>query len=176
MKVTLKHTDPPVWRRIVTKNCTLAELHEIIQVSMGWDFAHLFAFEVGGERYTEALDDLYDVDEQPASQQQLKQLYEEGVKSFGYVYDFGDDWQHTVKLEKALQADPKTKYPRCVEGGGACPPEDCGGVWGYQRMLEVLDDPEDPERGEIREWLGGKFDPEKFNLAQANKQLARLRK
>jgi hypothetical protein len=176
LKITLKHTDPPVWRRLLTKDCSLARLHEIIQLSMGWKFSHLFAFEVGGERYTEAFDGMYDADEQPASRQRLSRLYEQGVKSFRYVYDFGDDWEHMIKLEKTLPAESKLKYPRCVEGARACPPEDSGGVWGYERMLEILDDPKDPEYKEMREWLGGSFDPERFNLAQVNKQLAELRK
>ncbi len=176
LHVSLQHAKPPVWRRVATKDCTLARLHEAIQLTMGWEFSHLFAFEVGGDRYTKAFDDPCEMDGQPANQKRLRQLCQEGVKQFAYVYDFGDGWQHTIKLEKVLSPDARMKYPRCIAGSGACPPEDCGGVWGYQRLLEILKDPEDPEYDEMRQWVGGRFDPTRFSVAQANRRLACLRR
>jgi hypothetical protein len=80
-----------------------------------------------------------------------------------YVYDFGDDWVHKVVVEKVLPADPRISYPVCVAGKRACPPEDCGGVWGYREFLAAISDPDHPEHEEMLEWVGGAFDPEEFD-------------
>jgi hypothetical protein len=88
-----------------------------------------------------------------------------------YEYDFGDSWQHEIVLEKTLEPEPKVRYPRCVEGERACPPEDCGGVWGYAEFLEAIGDPEHESQEEMLEWIGGEFDPEKFSVDKVNKEL-----
>jgi hypothetical protein len=97
-------------------------------------------------------------------------------KLFGYEYDFGDSWAHRIELEKRLEAEPGATYPRCVDGKRACPPEDCGGVWGYADLLEALVRPNTPRQRELLEWLGGSFDPEKFDVSAVNEQLAELRR
>src|SRR5262249_38134478 len=91
----------------------------------------------------------------------------------GYEYDFGDGWRHEVRLEKALEPEPKVKYPRCIDGARACPPEDCVGPWGYADLLEALADPRHPEHRDMREWVGGRFDPEKFSADKVNRELRR---
>ena len=95
-----------------------------------------------------------------------------GVSRFGYTYDFGDDWEHAITIEKTLPAAEGTTYPTCVAGKRACPPEDCGGPWGYQELLEIIADPAHPERAERLEWLGEDFDPEDFSLEAVNTRLA----
>jgi hypothetical protein len=96
----------------------------------------------------------------------------------GYTYDFGDDWDHDITVEDVRLAEPGLAYPRCVTGRRACPPEDCGGIWGYEELLEILADPHHDEHTDRVQWLGldsaGEFDPALFSLAQTNEQLARL--
>jgi hypothetical protein len=102
----------------------------------------------------------------------ISQVAEMGRKvRFTYEYDFGDGWQHEVALEKTLEPEPKVKYPKCVEGARACPPEDCGGIWGYADFLEAIADPKHENHREVKEWVGGKFDPEKFSVEVVNKGL-----
>ena len=84
-----------------------------------------------------------------------------------YVYDFGDDWVHRVVVEKVVQADPNRTYPRCVGGKRACPPEDCGGVWGYEEFLAAISNSDHPEHESMLEWVGGEFDPEAFDPASS---------
>ena len=93
---------------------------------------------------------------------------------FTYEYDFGDSWEHEIVLEKTLEPELKVKYPRCVEGARACPPEDVGGVSGYADFLEAIADPKHPDHREMKEWIGGKFDPEKFDLKAVNRELRTL--
>ena len=97
-------------------------------------------------------------------------------KLFGYQYDFGDSWMHRLELEKRLEAEPDVTYPRCVDGERACPPEDCGGVWGYADLLEAVKKPKTPRQRELLEWLGGPFNPETFDVAEVNERLAELRR
>jgi len=95
-----------------------------------------------------------------------------GVKRFGYDYDFGDNWEHIVAVEKTFAPVAGQTYPACVDGKRNCPPEDCGGVWGYAELLEILADPAHPEREERLEWLGEDFDPEEFDVSVADRRLA----
>ena len=90
---------------------------------------------------------------------------------FVYEYDFGDSWQHSIQFERVVERELKTWYPRCIEGARACPPEDCGGAWGYADFLEAIADAENEEHDELLEWVGGKFDPEKFSVDKVNKEL-----
>lgn len=92
-----------------------------------------------------------------------------------YEYDFGDDWEHELLVEKELPVDPGVHYPLCLAGKRACPLEDCGGVWGYQNLLEILADPKHEEHAETLRWLGGEFDPEAFELNEVNDLLRKIR-
>jgi hypothetical protein len=93
------------------------------------------------------------------------------LPQFTYEYDFGDSWRHEILVEKVLAPEAGGRYPQCVAGKRACPPEDCGGVWGYERFLEVIKDEDDPEHEETLEWAGGSFDPEAFSVEEANEAL-----
>ena len=167
IKVTLKDIRPPIWRRLqVPGNISLAELHDIIQNAMGWGNYHLYTFNIGGEEYG-IPDDGWDV--RPDTRFFLNEL-PEGYK-FTYIYDMGDWWKHEVKIEKILPPEEGVSYPRCIKGRRACPPEDCGGPWGYAGLLEALADPEHPEHDDYLEWLGGEFDPEAFDLEEVNLRL-----
>ncbi len=176
LKITLAGIKPPIWRRVQVKDCTLLKLHQIIQASMGWGNFHLWLFDIGGEEYgDDAIDGGGDMDLASARKAKLGDFVAESVKKFRYVYDFGDSWEHLLQVEKVLEADAKVKYPRCVDGSRACPPEDCGGAWGYGDFLNAIQNPSHESHEEMLEWIGGEFDPEKFDLAAVNKELARMR-
>ena len=115
-----------------------------------------------GYGFLKHTDDYYCRDYQPVQVEKDK---------FTYEYDFGDGWEHIILLEKILPPEDGATYPRCIKGKRACPPEDCGGIWGYAHLLEVIADPEDPEHDEMLEWLGGEFDSEYFNLDEVNERL-----
>ena len=89
----------------------------------------------------------------------------------GYQYDFGDDWRHVVNIEKTLPAEPGASYPRCIDGKRRCPPEDCGGAYGYENLLETVRNPSRPEHEQMLDWVGGSFDPETFDIESANRRL-----
>lgn len=170
LKITLADIKPPVWRRVEVTDCTLSKLHEIVQVVMGWDGYHLWAFEIGGDQYGE--DPEGDMDMESSRKLKLNQVVRGGVRKFFYTYDFGDHWEHVIQVEKVLEAEPKVKYPRCVKGGRACPPEDCGGAWGYGDFLLAVQNPTHESHEEMLEWVGGEFDPEAFDIEAVNKKLA----
>ena len=175
-KITLLGIKPAIWRRIQIQDCTLDNLHEHIQTAMGWTNSHLHQFEIKGQRYgdRELLDDGFDDFEGIDSTQTLLSdiLPKTGKKfAFKYEYDFGDSWEHEVLFEGQPPADPKAKYPQCVEGERACPPEDCGGIWGYDELLKAIRNPKHPDHKNMLEWLGGRFNPEKFDAKAATKAM-----
>lgn len=178
LKIILADIDPPIWRRLLTKDCSLAKLHHLIQVSMGWDDAHLHQFEFG-ENYFGNLRQWEGGWDEPEigdeRKVKLSEIVAQRVKKFVYEYDMGDSWRHTITVEKVLPAEAGAPYPRCIEGARACPFEDCGGTWGYVTFLEAIRDPKHEQHGEMLEWIGGEFDPEAFDLQAVNKQLAELR-
>ncbi len=173
LKVTLEHVQPAVWRRALTHDCTLDELHHILQDVMGWDDAHMHAFEVGDEQYAYHPDaDTGDFADSRAIR--LSDVLRSRSDCFVYEYDFGDSWRHLIVIEKTLAAEPGVLYPRCAAGERACPPEDCGGPWGYQEMLEQIAGGGEPDE-ELLEWLGDDFDPGLFDLDGVNRLLEELR-
>jgi hypothetical protein len=180
VKITLDNVRPPVWRRVLLKkDCTLAQLHHVIQVSMGWDDYHLHLFKVGDEEYGDPFqwsepDPWGEQDVADEGEVELGQLVDRGKRGFKYVYDMGDDWYHSIRIEKTLPAEAGVHYPRCVEGERACPPEDCGGPWGYADLLQALREPQTERQEELLEWIGGEFDAEKFDAEAVNKRLAGL--
>jgi hypothetical protein len=176
-KITLLNVEPKIWRRIQVADCTLADLHYLIQAAMGWEDAHLYEFQVNRRRFVVPVDEPvfgYDDTEDPNGVL-VSELLPEGRKrlKFKYLYDFGDDWWHEVRFEKRITPSAQVEYPVCVEGEGACPPEDSGGPWGYVDKLEVLADKDHPNYEEVREWIGDHFDPTAFDL---NTATAALRK
>jgi hypothetical protein len=174
VKMTLQHIKPPIWRRVQTNDCSLDELHDIVQVCMGWEDEHMYAFVIEGEEFgnpKHGSDAEYD-----SRFVRLSEVVEEGHTRFRYDYDFGDDWRHAIDIEKTLPAEEGVHYPRCVKGDRACPPEDCGGPYGYPYFLDKIEDPEHEEHEEALEWVGGEFDPEEFDLEEVNEELHHLRR
>jgi hypothetical protein len=170
LKITLRDIKPPVWRRVQIKDCTLSQLHDIIQTCMGWDGYHLHSFEIGGEQYSEPdPDGMMDVEDE--RKVKLSQVVAGGIKKFSYTYDFGDNWEHVVQVEKVLDPEAGVRYPRCIVGKRACPPEDCGGPWGYTEFVAAILDPKHERHEELLEWVGGEFDPEKFDIEAVNEAL-----
>ena len=175
MKVTLEDSKPPIWRRIqVTSAVTLYKLHHILQIVMGWSNYHLHEFNIDDVHYSEpSSDDEYKVrNEKTVKLSQV--IFKEGAK-FAYLYDFGDYWYHKILVEKILPPEPDIHYPICIKGKRACPPEDCGGIWGYYDFLRIIQDPNDPEHDQMLEWAGGSFNPEAFDLEDINQQLRKIR-
>ncbi len=171
-KITLIDTHPVVWRRIQITDCTLGVFHEHIQWAMGWTNTHLHRFEIGGREYGDP------------------KLMEEQMAGFGmidstttmlsnvlprnnkrlriqYEYDFGDSWLHEVLFEGRKEVQADRKYPICLEGERACPPEDVGGVWGYADFLDAIRNKRSERGKEFLAWVGGKFDPSEFDPEQA---------
>jgi hypothetical protein len=170
LKITLRRIKPPVWRRVlVPGRMTLSDLHLAIQATMGWGDSHLHAFDINGEQYGDpsTTDDV-------ANERRLtlSTLARNGVTRFIYTYDFGDDWEHDILIEKAPPTHTAKAVPACIGGKRNCPPEDCGGPWGYAELLPVLADPANPSHQEMQEWIGGDFDPEAFSVEDADASLA----
>jgi hypothetical protein len=170
LKITLKDTTPAVWRRIqVSEHLTLAQLHESVQAVMGWQNYHLHHFIIGGERFaTPSPEDARD--DKPVDERRTKLKDISGHRTFEYEYDFGDGWEHEILIEKVLDEELPSPV-LCVGGEMACPPEDSGGPWGYEELLQAVNDPNHPEHEERVGWLGPDFDPEKFSVAVANQRL-----
>jgi hypothetical protein len=176
LRVTLLETNPPVWRRIlVPGRMNLDHLHAVIQRAMGWTDSHLHEFEVRGQRYGEP-----DPEEPDASLRPewmvtlLKAVPAEGLR-FEYLYDFGDGWTHEILVESIAAQQKGLRHPACLAGERRCPPEDCGGPYGYGEFLEAIRDPKHPEHDQMRDWIGGAFDPDTFDLAAVNRKLRLLK-
>jgi hypothetical protein len=168
LKVTLKDVKPPVWRRLaVSSDTTLVKLHKTIQAAMGWSDYHLHQFFINGCYYSipHPDDSERGLDERRFS---LATIAPQPGMKFRYDYDFGDGWEHAILVEKVLEPDPNERYPVCLAGKRACPPEDVGGPWGYEEFLAVMADPKHPEHDEREEWIGGPFDPEEFSVDDVN--------
>ena len=176
-KIELVGITPAIWRRIqVPEAYSFWDLHVAIQDAMGWLDCHLHMFrihrkyiptpiEVGIPNEYAVVDD---PETHPGWEVPITDLFREVGDSSDYVYDFGDDWLHEIVLENIFPKEKGQKYPRCVDGAYACPPEDCGGVHGYYHMLDVLADPDDEEHESMLEWLGGTYDPKKFARGKVN--------
>jgi hypothetical protein len=175
-KITLLESRPPIWRRIQVKNCTLDKLHEHIQTAMGWTNSHLHRFQVGEQQYADPdlmEEDFEEFGCQDSTITKITDILPKNGKRFRlqYEYDFGDSWHHEVLFEGIVRAESKVKYPLCLEGTRACPPEDCGGIWGYADFVEAIHNKDHERHEELLEWVGGRFDPEKFDPAKATKAM-----
>ncbi|MFI6390654.1 plasmid pRiA4b ORF-3 family protein [Nonomuraea sp. NPDC050540] len=176
IKVTLVGSRPPIWRRLeVASTITLRALHTVLQAAFGWEDGHLWVFDSSLGRYGVADRELQIAG---AAARRLDQVAPAGQDRLSYTYDFGDDWEHTILVEAVTAAGSGIAYPRCLDGRGACPPEDCGGVWGYDHLLEILADPHHEEHEDRLEWLGldsaDEFNPTAFDVARANTALSGL--
>ncbi len=176
LKVTLERSRPPIWRRVlVQSNITLDRLHDTIQLAMGWSDSHLHEFRIGETSYGDQ-DLLADFDVKNERTTRLGTIAPRPKDRLRYQYDFGDSWDHLILVEAVLPPDTEIHYPICVAGRRACPPEDCGGFWGYADLLDALNDPLHPEHADMTEWMGGSFDPDHFDLEVINRRLEYVRK
>jgi hypothetical protein len=168
LKVTLRGSRPPIWRRVqVDAAVTLLELHQILQVVMGWTDSHLHQFR-RGSRYYGQTDLEFGMERENERRVRLSEVLRKVKDRMVYEYDFGDGWEHDVVLEASATAAPGTPLVRVLAGRGACPPEDVGGIGGYYRFLEAIRNPKHPEHHEMLEW-GGRFDPDDFEIDEINK-------
>lgn len=171
VKVSLRGAKPPIWRRLeVPADITLAGLHQVLQTAFDWYDSHLHEFDTPYGRFGRPdPDPMFGREVRSAGSATLEQVARGVGAELMYTYDFGDDWEHEIVVEKLLDAAPGTAYPRCTDGRRAAPPEDCGGIWGYQEVVAILADPDDAEHAERLEWLGladaSEFDPAAFSAA-----------
>ena len=170
VKVWLLGISPMVWRRLlVPGTCTLRELHGVIQVAMGWEGIHLYQFGLRSRRYGS-----WEVSASSPDVTLAALKLRRGAR-FTYEYDLNIPWRHEVRIEEnRLEAAPGKAYPTCVAGDGACPPEDCGGPWGFAEFLEAMADPKHEDHRDMKAWIGGRFDPGKFSVEAVNKEMRRL--
>ena len=176
LKVGLRGAKPPIWRRLeVPADISLARLHTVIQVAFGWDDGHMHAFETPYGSFGVADAELGHCAEAPVT---LEQVAPAVNSRLCYTYDFGDDWEHDIVVEKVLDRGDAVLYPRCTGGRRAAPPDDCGGVWGYAELVEILSDPDHPEHEDRLEWLGlddaAGFDPDRFDADAVTRALSNL--
>jgi hypothetical protein len=176
-KITILDIKPPVWRRIRVPDCTLGVLHGYIQAAFGWEDYHMHQFAIDGEAYGRpAPDDMdFGMDTADENQVALSELLPASRRKarWIYEYDFGDGWRHEVAFEGFPPPEPGQKGPRCIDGKRACPPEDCGGPWGYADFLVALADPRHERHDELSEWAGP-FDPEAFDPEAATVEMRKV--
>jgi len=174
IQIALRGFKPKIWRRVlIPADLPMADFHEIIQTTMGWENSHLHQFIKNKTYYSvRRKDDMWEErDSVDYSDLKVSDLLKTEKEKLLYEYDFGDGWAHDIVLEKILPFDSKIEYPVCTAGKMCCPPEDCGGIWGYADMLEVLKQPKHEEYESFMEWLGGEFDPEYFDIEEVNELL-----
>jgi hypothetical protein len=168
-KITLRDSSPPIWRRIqVPETYTFWDLHVAIQDAFGWSDYHLHEFEILHPTSKRKVrigfpDDDFDRDILINWKEKISDYFTLENKKSNYTYDFGDDWVHTIVFEKILPHEENINYPKCTQGKRACPPEDCGGISGYEEFLEAIKDPKHEQHKEMMEWIGKDFDSEHFD-------------
>lgn len=176
IRIVLDELEPEVWRRLlVPLSWNLEQLHLGIQAAFNWWNCHLHEFRIGGLRYGDVQlpeEVAPEGDPRTFNEREVRLSDFEGAGTvFVYIYDFGDDWHHTVEIEELLALEIAPKQAGCIAGARARPPEDVGGIPGYERFLRVMADPCDPEHGDLKRWCGGHFDPEWFDLALVDKDV-----
>ncbi len=166
LRIELCDWKPSIWREVIIPlNFTFEELHHTIQISMGWENAHLHQFQ-HNQRLIGPFDEYSDGTIEEEGDIRVDEIFtRKGVK-VQYEYDFGDSWEHLISCQGHIHTDQT--LPIITKGKHACPPEDCGGIPGYENLLNILKDPQHPEYGETTEWLGDDFDPTCFDLEEAN--------
>ncbi|MBN1666412.1 MAG: plasmid pRiA4b ORF-3 family protein [Anaerolineales bacterium] len=165
LKISLDEIQPTIWRRIqVPADTSLFQLHFILQLTMGWTNSHLHEYQIDGHTYGDPDNDEFnEFDIRDERDYQLQQVLPTTGLEFSYLYDFGDSWQHTLLLEAVLDVDDAPPSPACLDGARACPPEDVGGIYGYEEFLTAISDPDHPEHEDYLMWAGKKTDPEAFD-------------
>jgi hypothetical protein len=178
LRIELQHITPLIWRRVrVAEAVTLATLHRILQAAMGWTDSHLHEFEIARRRYGVPDDEWPEseplVDERHA---RLQSFVEARVHRFHYTYDFGDNWQHVIKIEDLVPRSTDQPLAVCIAGENRCPPEDVGAASGYAEFLGIVKNSRHPEHADMLAWAGGPFDPTEFNIDLANHRLAYIKR
>jgi hypothetical protein len=177
INISLIGIRPTIWRRfLVPANVHLHRFHIMLQAIMGWTNSHLYSFQINGIEYGEPDSDneFDELDFVDTHRTRLNQIVFQKKASFIYIYDFGDGWQHRLTVENILPVDTVGKYPQCLAGARAYPPEDCGGIGGYADLLNIIRKPRHKEYKEMMYWLGGSFDPEYFDINRINRALNRF--
>ena len=171
LKIELAEAHPAIWRQfVVPATISLDRLHDVIQIVMGWNDSHLYEFTIGKKRYTESPEFMEDGLE--AGMYRLVDLIKQKGRTFNYVYDFGDNWQHTITILDSRYVDSERMgFIACHDGERACPPDDVGGVYGYFDFCHALKDPLSDEHESCRHWIGDDFDPEVFKMDDVNWEL-----
>jgi hypothetical protein len=178
IQIALKGSKPKIWRRVlIPSDISMSDFHYVIQAVMGWTNSHLHQFIQHGIFYSEPQEEMWDeMDAEDYTDLRVSDLLTREKDTLIYEYDFGDSWGHQITLEKVVPQTGETQLPVCLNGKINCPPEDCGGVWGYAEMLEILKQPEHEEYESYIEWLGDEFDPEYFDKDAVNQLLRGMRR
>lgn len=177
LKITLDDVEPPVLRRIeVPLTIRLDRLHLVLQAALGWTDSHLYEIRARDVGWGVPDPDWGDGPLDARKTRLVDVLEDLGVKTLKYLYDFGDGWEHTIKIERLVEAVPGVAYPRLIDATGRCPPEDIGGPWGYGEFLEAIADPGHERHTELTEWIGEAFDPAAVDTERHAHDLATLAK
>jgi hypothetical protein len=178
LKIKLKWSKPPIWRRIVVRSSIrLDRLHDVIQSVMPWTDSHLHQYLAGQAIYgmKDMIDQVGLYETFDEKKHTLADIAPQAKSKFIYEYDFGDGWEHEIVVEKILPPDTSFKHPVCLAGALACPPDDCGGMAGYYHLLHALANRKHPDHVHLKEWIGGKWDPDHFDLDATNQYLKQLK-
>lgn len=177
VKIQLDDWQPAIWRRVeVPLTATLKALHDVIQAAMPFEDYHLFEFRADGKRYAipdPEWDSLRDRT-YSAKTMRLGTLIDGGITELTYTYDFGDDWRHAVTIEATADADPAVEYPRYIDGARRAPPEDVGGIPGFELFLDAIVDPQHEQHRELSRWHGRPFDPEHADVDEILIRIGKL--
>jgi hypothetical protein len=179
LTIALRAIRPPISRRFqVPASTTLDRLHLMVQRVMGWENYHLHEFVVGGRRYGTSAREWKEFEDDVLNERRftLADIAPAVGTEIEYTYDFGDGWQHDIRVEKILSPAPGQHYPVCLAGARACPPEDCGGYPGYTDLVKAMADPRHARRRELIEWLGEPFESERFSAEAVSRDLLRFRR
>ena len=181
LKVVLDETKPIIWRQLeVPGDATLGWLHAVLQVTMGWTNSHLHQFRVGDRLYSDLRHHSREYEDEPEildeNKANLRQVAPCRKDTLIYEYDFGDSWHHWITVERITSSEPDASVGAlCLKGARACPPEDCGGIGGYDNLLKILRNPKHEEHDSMKQWLGRPFDPAAFDIEKVNTCLRKLR-
>lgn len=174
LKIELLGIKPPIWRKIKVNGKTIfGDLHMIIQIVMGWEDDHLFEFENKELRISDNSEsDFFNRFEAKDSDEiTIEEVLKRKGSKIKYIYDFGDSWEHLITVEET-EDGVLSNGAICLKGKRNCPPEDCGGIWGYMENLSIISDPKHPDYEDCIGWMGEDFDPEYFNLEKTNEILS----
>jgi Plasmid pRiA4b ORF-3-like protein len=176
LRIKLNDVEPEIWRRLLVRSdISLGQLHFVLNAAMGWTCSHLHSFALRDRTFGDPeLDEDDELEFENEHDFSLQSLVTEG-QVLRYDYDFGDGWEHEVRVEARLRMDERVSYPLCIAGARACPPEDCGGLPGYNDLLRSLANPKDPDHDEVVTWVGGFFDPEGFDVNRTNDAIRALK-